>query len=87
MSYKRNKKAEKKAQLEEFDAMMEKMKKIADNIVNDMDPERMKHLCRTFLTVALGTYSRLDEDSVLLNMFDLILKSVNIHIHVNGEEN
>ena len=83
MDYKRNKKAEKNAEMEEFYAMMEEMKKIADNIVDEMDPERMKDLCRTFLTVALGTYKHLDEDSALLNMFDLILKSVNIHIHVN----
>ena len=79
MSYKRNRKQDKA----EFIATMDTMRKRADNIVDDMDPERMKDLCRTFLTVALGTYKHADEDSVLLNMFDLILKSVNIHIHVN----
>lgn len=80
MSYKRNKKAERKAQLEEFDALMEKMKKIADHIVNDMEPERMKDLCRTFLTVALGAYNQAKEDSDLLTLFDAILSQVNIHI-------
>lgn len=79
MSYKRNRKQDKA----EFIATMDHMRKMADNIVDEMDPERMKDLCRTFLTVALGTYKHADEDSDLLNMFDLILKSVNIHIHVN----
>ncbi|MGN0875527.1 MAG: hypothetical protein ACI4OZ_10135 [Akkermansia sp.] len=86
MAYRRNRKAEKKAKLEEFDALMEKMKKIADHIVNDMETERMKDLCRTFLTVALGAYNQAKEDSDLLTLFDAILSQVNIHIRCVGKE-
>ena len=87
MSYKRNRKEEKEAQLEEFDALMDKMRKMAEHIAEDMEADRRKALCVTFLTVALGAYNQAKEDSDLLTLFDAILSQVNIHIRcVDGKE-
>ncbi len=80
MSYKRNKKAERKAEMEEFDELMDKMRKTAEHIAEDMGEDRRKALCVTFLTVALGAYNQAKEDSNLLTLFDAILSQVNIHI-------
>ena len=69
-----------KAEMEEFDALMDKMRKMAEHIAEDMEEDRRKALCVTFLTVALGAYNQAKEDSDLLTLFDAILSQVNIHI-------
>lgn len=79
MSYKRNKKAD-KAEMKAFDELMDKMRKMAEHIAEDMEEDRRKALCVTFLTVALGAYNQAKEDSDLLTLFDAILSQVNIHI-------
>lgn len=87
MSYKRNRKAEKEAAKQAFEEMLGKMRKVADSIVETMEPDRVKHLCACFLTVALGAYHVEKEDSDLLELFDSILSQVNIHVrYVDGKE-
>lgn len=87
MAYKRNRKEEKEAEKQAFEEMLGKMKKVADSIVDTMEPDRMKHLCVNFLTFALGAYHVEKMDSDLLEVFDAILSQVNIHVrYVDGKE-
>lgn len=63
---------------EEFAASMEKIAKRAKHLVDEMEPDRVRHLCVNFLIFAMASYKHLDEESELIGVFESILKSVNI---------
>lgn len=63
---------------EEFKASMEKIAKRAKHIVDEMEPDRVRHLCVNFIIFAMASYKYLDDGSEMLGVFDSILKSVKI---------
>lgn len=72
---------------EEFQASMERIAKRAKHLVDEMEPDRVRHLCVNFLIFAIASYKHLDEESELLGVFDSILKTVKIKfVNIDGKE-